>query len=258
MKLSLVPMLQVERELYEIPRGWTRFEKYLQVLTGGTDEVVLPLVALNPMGKENVPVILDALLALGAEEIAASALAEAERRLAGLDGDLRVGLVVADDAQGGWTNRYFTEMQHRFEKKGDVKRGWVVAIFWTSEEPTREKVREEVMAAVYRIAYFMRHGPARTLRQMIAQEGLAAAFAEARGPTLDPNDLAYTREVIQPYLDSTHFPTAFACLYGDQAAQSVGYPTLGFSPRAGYALALVQALDGETTPEGALRGWRGT
>jgi len=47
--------------------------------------------------------------------------------------------------------------------------------------------------------------------------------------------------VIQPYLDTTDYPTLFACLYGDEAAKSVGYPPLGLSERAGFALALEEA-----------------
>ena len=48
MKLDFVPLLQVQRELYDIPLGWTRFKSYLEVMTGGTDDVILPLVAMKP------------------------------------------------------------------------------------------------------------------------------------------------------------------------------------------------------------------
>ena len=43
------------------------------------------------------------------------------------------------------------------------------------------------------------------------------------------------------FLDSDHYPDVFACMYGDEAAESVGYPALGFPPRAGYAVALAVA-----------------
>jgi len=87
---------------------------------------------------------------------------------------------------------------------------------------------------------------------MMRQEGLALAFAGATEPALDPDDLHYTREVIQPYLDSQHFPTIFACLYGDEAAKSVGYEPLGLSTKAGYALALADVQQSGTRPETAL------
>ena len=51
MKLELTPLLHVQRELYRVARGFERFRAYLQTMTGGTDDLVLPLVALNPMGQ---------------------------------------------------------------------------------------------------------------------------------------------------------------------------------------------------------------
>ena len=46
------------------------------------------------------------------------------------------------------------------------------------------------------------HGPARTLREMLAQEGQVMALAGCSGPTLDADDIAYTREVLISYLDA--------------------------------------------------------
>src|SRR5258708_37606914 len=79
--LSATPLLRIQRDLYDIPRGWDRFKRYLAMMTGGTDDLVLPLQAMNPMGKAHVADALDRLLALEAEGIVAEAVAEAERRL---------------------------------------------------------------------------------------------------------------------------------------------------------------------------------
>ena len=49
---------------------------------------------------------------------------------------MKVGLVVADDARGGWTERYCSEFSHRFEGKALDKRGWIVGILWASETPS--------------------------------------------------------------------------------------------------------------------------
>jgi len=66
---------------------------------------------MNPMGKPHVAAVLDKLIALDGEGVAAEAAAEAERRLASVHLDLKVGLVVSDDAMGGWTNRYLSELR---------------------------------------------------------------------------------------------------------------------------------------------------
>ena len=238
MQLKYIPLLQTQRDLHDIPRGMERFNEYIQTLTGGTGELVLPLTAMNPMGKPHVAALLDELIAMNAESIAAAAAAEAARRLAHAPGQLRVALVVCDDAQGGWTNRYFTEMSTRFALLNLLKRGWIAPLCWTSEAPLPERVRAAVLTDAYRAAYTLAHGQPQTLAQMMAQEGSAAAFAGAQQPSLDPEELAYAREVIEPYRDSSDFPTTFACLYGDEIAASVGYPALGLPMRAGYAVAL--------------------
>ncbi len=70
----------------------------------------------------------------------------------------------------------------------------------------------------------------------MTQEGKAAVFADMTY-TLDTDDLDYTRYVIAPYLDTDAFPVIMAALYGDEAAHSLGYPPLGLSAYAGFALA---------------------
>jgi hypothetical protein len=253
MQLELVPLLRIERELYETPRGFERFRKYLEVMQGGTNDVdLLPLVALNPMGKEHVAAVLDALLALDAEAVAAQAISDAGRRLAYVAGTLKVGLVVSDDAAGGWTQRELTDARHRFEIDAALRRGWATALLWSSETPSREAVRREVLATIYRSCYVPRHGEPRTLGQMLRQEGLTAVFAEAPPPDLSPDELAAIRAVIDPRRAETAYPVVIACLYGDAAARTVGYPPLGLPPHAGFDLALHEALQSGELPEAAL------
>jgi hypothetical protein len=249
MLLEHVPLLQIQRDLHDIPRGMQRFQEYIRTLTGGTGEIVLPIGAMNPMGKEHVAALLDALLALGGEGTAAAAADEAQGRLARAPGQLKLGLVVCDDAQGGWTNRYFTETSQRFNLLNLLKRGWVAPLCWTSEAPSAERVRAAVLAEAYRAAHTLVHGEPRTLGQMLDQEGRAAVFAGATEPQLDPEELAYSRELIALHRATSNFPTAFACLYGDEIAAASGYSPLGLSPRAGYAVALADALASGRAPE---------
>ena len=110
MNLTLLPLLHTQRDLQAIPRGMERFRAYIATMTEGTDDVVLPITGMNPMGKEHVTALLDDLLAADAEVIAAAAIDEAATRLIRIPGERQVALVVIDDAQGGWTNRYFTEI----------------------------------------------------------------------------------------------------------------------------------------------------
>jgi uncharacterized protein YjaZ len=152
-----------------------------------------------------------------------------------------VGLVVADDLMGCWTNRYTSEFSARFEMQYSLKRGWLSGILWTSETPSEQRVREEILTTVYRTAYIQQHGFARTLQEMLMQEGYAMAMAGCTQPTLDWGDLTYTHEVIVPYLAAQDYPTVITCLFGDGAAYALGYKLQGLSERAGLALALHEA-----------------
>lgn len=241
MELGYVPLLEEQRRLYAMPRGFDRFREYVRTMTAGGDDMELPLPAFNPMGKDAAAASLDGWIASGGDEAGAAATAEVGRRLAGAPGSLRVGVVLADDAAGGWTNREATEAANRFDARGTLRRGWAVGLVWTSDEPRTDTLRKTVMAAIYRTAHARRFGMPRTLSEAMRQEGRAAAFA-GHTPVLDPEDVQYSREVIEPHRDADAHPIIMACLYGDDVARQLGYSPQGLSARAGYEVALDLAL----------------
>jgi hypothetical protein len=258
MKASLAPLLQVQRDLYAIPRGRERFAAYIETMTGGTEESVLPLSRMNPMGKDHCPAALDALIALGAENVASGVLSIAERRLAAVTDEVRVALVLTDDALGGWTDRNFTDAQHRLEPSYDVDHGWAVVLLWTSEQYSAGSIKKEVLTALYRTLHVRRHrreGRRRaspTLAAAMMQEGRASAFA-GEPARFDAAGIDAARRIIEPHLESTSFPIVFAALYGDEAARAAGYDPLGLGVRAGFEVALADALANGVAPEEALR-----
>ena len=254
MTLAFVPLLRVQRELYAMPRGMERFREYIKTMVDAeTGDLALPLVAMNPMGKDHVPALIDDYLALGAEDIAAEAVRGAgsflstEARSAKVEDpakespSFRVALVVSDDLKGGWTNRWASEYSHRIEYAAITKRGWLVGILWTSEPASAQAVRDAVLTSIYRAEYLQTHAAPVTLGEMLDQEGYAMARAGCTTPQLDDDDLAYTRSVIKPHLGATDRATVIACLFGDRAAAALGYPPQGLSDRAGLALALSSA-----------------
>lgn len=243
MNLEFVPLLKLQREIYEIPRGRERFEEYLRVMRNDArNEIRLPpLIAMNPMGKDHVKALLDVLLERDVDLMAAGALEEASARLTAVPGKYKVALVLADDAMGGWTNRYDVEFSHRFESQAIARRGWLSAVLWTSEAPSEEAARLAVMCSAFRAAYIQAHGAARTLRERLAQEGAAMASAGYRRPALEAEDLAYTREVVAEHLDAQDRRTNIECLFGDGAARSLGLTPRGLTGWAGMALALHDA-----------------
>ena len=93
-----------------------RFREYLRTIwtPSDADGELIPMLLMNPMGKGHVAALLDALLALDADRIAARAAEDAATRLADEPGECKVALVVADDLKGGGTNRYDYEFTLRF------------------------------------------------------------------------------------------------------------------------------------------------
>lgn len=250
MKLDYVPLLQIQRELQGLPRNYARFQQYLRTIINREVVELPPLGIMNPMGKEHVTRLLDELLALDADAIGARAAEETEAALTDVPGEFKVGLVVADDLLGGWTNRYDYEFKLRFSpapRSGSrlprwLKHFWLTGVLWSSEPASARAVREAVLLPAHRLAYVQRCGPARTIRGMLAQEGHVMACVGCAGPVLDEDDIAYTREVLQPFLDTDDMRTAIECLFGDAAGRTLGFTPRGLSPWAGLALARHDAL----------------
>jgi hypothetical protein len=243
MRLEYVSLLGMQRDLYRIPRGLDRFRTYAQIMRDDDrdDPRAAPLVALNPMAKDHVPALIDALLGLDAEEVASETAAEASARLVGVTEDYKIGLVVADDVGGGWTNRYASEYAWASGNPAALRRGWLAGVLWSSEPASARAVREAVLVPLYRSAYIHRHGAARTLRDFMGQEGYAMASAGCGTPSLDAEDLDYTRQLLEPCLDESLPRAVMECLYGDEAGRTLGFTPRGLSHRAGLALALHRA-----------------
>jgi hypothetical protein len=242
MNIRYVPLLPIQRELYRFPRSYERFEQYLRTVLNEdrSDVELVPLLAANPMAKDHVTALLDQYLAMDADGIAAAAIADAAARLIDEPGDFKASLVVADDLMGGWTNRYDYEYTLRCPGPGQ-KRFWITGYLWSSEPATERAVREAMSAAVYRTAYVQRQGPARTLRDMLAQEGHVMLMAGCDGPTLEDDDIEYTREVLGTFMDASDKRTLIECLFGDRAGATLGFTPRGLSHMAGVALALHNA-----------------
>jgi hypothetical protein len=236
-----------------------RFRHYLRVIFGDDKKVckLPPLLAMNPMGKDHVTALLDAYLAMDGDDIGARVATEVAARLADVPGDFKVGLLVADDLMGGGTNRYEQEFAFRFGPgpgraiPSPPKRSrwqmdyWLQGVLWSSEPASERAVRESILTAAHRVAYMHQHGPARTLREMLTQEGQVMALAGCSGPTLDAEDIVYTREVLSPYQGAEDMRTCIECLFGDEAARTLAFTPRGLSPWAGMALALHDARPNE-------------
>jgi hypothetical protein len=231
--MQWLSLLRIQRDLLDTPRGSARFQQYLATMRDANGELRLPLAAFNPMSKGHVAELLDQLLALDAEAVGEQAMRNAVARLS-LTGEQQVGLAIADDAKGGWTNRWLFEAKHRFEGRYEPRHGFITALLWSSEPADRVAIEQQIQAAIFRYAWIVRHGNAQTLGQMIRQETEAARFAGMRAEALKPEQVI----IVQRHLETEHYPAIIACLYGDEAAEACGYDPLGLPPGAGLRYGL--------------------
>ncbi|HEX4384864.1 MAG TPA: hypothetical protein VH083_18025 [Myxococcales bacterium] len=216
MQLELIPLLQVQYDLYAQPRSMARFNEYLARMIDGEGELRLPLSSMNPMAKDHAARAVSSWMQLDAENLARDVLPHIARSFAEAPGKLRLGLVVADDAGGGWTNFYTTDFAHRFESQGLLERDFAVALLWVSIPPDAAVMIRELMTAAARAAWQRTRGLGKTLRDLLEQEHFALTFAGGQPKPMPAQ-----------HLDATGAPTLFAALYGDEAAVSLGYSPLG-------------------------------
>ena len=231
MTIEYVPLLALQREIYALPPGPERFQRYVGIVQGGAEV----LSAMNPMGKAHCGERLDEYLALDGDGVAERALAEALTTLEpGARLPRRAALVLADDLKGGWTNRAACEYNLRVPER--VGADWLPVFLWTSEPtPSVESVENVARVSLRRSAWFLRNGTPKTLGEVLAQEW----FADAGRAPLESDDLECAARVIRPLLDTpaTNMPIVVAALLGDEGAASLGYPPRGLKKNAGLRLA---------------------
>ena len=251
MRLTVYPILSRLRALYEVGVRNTldRYWAYKALMVDGPE--FLPLTDFSPMGQRQ-PGYLDALLAMNAEDEAAALCRDLETELAACPLNFRVLLVVVDQPNNGWTQRWLTDADWRFRPQrvpqstaGPQGLPWITVQLWTHVPPTARYLRSQLRGAVMRAVWRAEHPEPATLGEMMRQEGAALHFGEERFADeplpLDPDELSFTREVLVPLRASRHWPTCFAALYGDEPAREVGFPPLGLGRLAGLALAVSEA-----------------
>jgi hypothetical protein len=249
MQLTYVPLLREMLRLYSLPRSMDRFRDYLRTMSthDGEDLEFPPLVMINPMAREHLRDYLDALMQIDAERIAQNAVAAVVPRVSHVAGDFSASLVVLVDLRGGWTNRFAAEYglyklaAPRELPPRQARRCWVTGVLWSSEPPTPESVRQAMAGAVFRRALVQQHGGAQTLAELLRQEGWVLNAAGCKLDQLDAQARSWTATVCTEFGAATDRATHIAVLFGDSAAESLGYETLGLAARAGLRLAAEEA-----------------
>jgi hypothetical protein len=245
MKFKLLPVTDVMLTLYRSPANADRFTEYMNILQGNSPgDIAMPVTFFNPMGKEHVLEKLEELKDLDAEGLIEETLAEINKTTISVSApaEIKVSLALADDMGGGWTNRYTTDYDSKFNISDLLKRNFCNPVFWVSEDYSEAKIKERTADYCYRILYRLTSHQPITLEEHIQQEIFVAQhnqFSSKEQPLCDFNsmDAYYNR-----YKGMSQLPTIFNFLYGDEACQELGHASYGIKSQfAGYSYAKLLA-----------------
>lgn len=240
MRCQLLPVVDRMVQLYRQPPGFNRFSGYLKILQKDTKgDLLAPVGGYNPMAKAPAVAKLLALSDLQAEAIMGETLSQLSLPdLPGEQGNTySFALVLSDDLQGGWTNRFTTDFANKFRMQALVKRGLGTVVCWTSEVFSPALIRERTLESVFRLAYWVAHGKPWTLRQHFDQEVAVARDAQISPEPYLP-DVRSLRAFLAENGDSESYSLIFNFFYGDQASESLAYPAFGITEQfAGFRLA---------------------
>ena len=232
MGVRVVPTLAAMADVYRLPVD-ERFDAYTALAP------VAPVSGWNPMTSKPVLATVERLLAIDAEAVALEAASTAAATLEWTD-DLPLAIVVA--TPGMWTDRVATEVEHRLVAK---RRGEV--LLWTGEDCGRDAVAAAAVAQVAREVWRARHGVPGRVVEAAAQEGLALSMAGMVGRL--SSVAAAALEVLG---GDTTLSSMVAFLYGDPAAEAMGFSPVGLGERVGERHAVALASPPLSHPLGTL------
>ena len=209
-------------EIYRLDRAGgpssPRFRAYLARV-----EHEHALAAYNPMAGPEALASVERLLELDAEAVAGRHAEETE-------------IAVVVSSPGLWTDRIATEVELRTAPGPPT-----LVRFWAGEPIETADVERESAAAATRARWFGRHGPTRTLEEVLAREGKAYASCESPFGPLEAGEAALVGDAVALLGASELRGEIAAVLFGDPAALALGWTPLGLPWHAGYRWAIARA-----------------
>ncbi len=245
MKFVLRPILDKMEEIYQQPRTVERFQHYLSMLQGKSKkDMLVPIAGYNPMGSDQVLMKLRELKNINAEDIAQVELESINAQLDSKSNDeVEVVLNLADDLGGAWSNFYATDFASKFSLNALVERNFCAPYFWTGEDYTEALIQARVRDYVFRTLYWKKNGKLKSLKDHFEQEQFVQQNAKAIDTSnFDQLKFGKIKAFYQENQESDSYNLIFNFFYGDEACESLAYPTFGMSKNAGFEYAKYCAL----------------
>lgn len=234
MAVRIVPTLETMVEIYSLSgAGGGRSDRFTTYVNACREGALLH--GFNPMTKQPVAPVLEGLLALGAERVILEAGRETLDRL-GVDDDVELFISVA--TPGMWTDRRATTIDHRIAPRhvGEL-------LLWFDDELSETSIRAAAIEQTVRAVWWrQRSGDEPTLNDVAGREGLAGVLAGRPGAVSQA-----AAEALEVLGSDASRASAVAYLFGDAAAEHLGYPSLDLEQDEGWDHSIAQATQSRAT-----------
>ncbi|MEO0895515.1 MAG: hypothetical protein AAFY71_03775 [Bacteroidota bacterium] len=242
MPFELLPILPTMAKIYEMPISRDRFEAYLFKLQGNTkDDMIMPIAGYNPMAKAHVAEKIQHLREMGAEQIIAEAAKEVNKRFATQDiPPIGVGLNLGDNVGGAWTNRFTTDFESKFRLNALVKRNFCTPYIWTSEAHNEVLIRQRSLEYMFRTVYWLENNPPVQLQDYVDMEVFVQSQLKEEVREYDQELFELVELYLKDHQKEEEYALIFNFFYGDQASESLGFPTFGMDGMTGFEYAVIK------------------
>ena len=229
MTFELLPTIDIMTDLYEKPRTFERFQEYLKTLRGDTKgDLAIPISGFNPMAKEHLLDRLKELKNLGAEQIIQEILNDLNGNNFSKNSNrnFKVAINLSDDLKGGWTNHFTSDYDSKFKINGLFSRNFCTPVFWTSENFTKDIIKERTLEYIFRTVYWLNNPKPKTLKEHLEQEIFVAIQAKSKGK-FQNTDFKGLHKFYKDNQNTDNYHIIFNFFYGDKASASLEFPPYG-------------------------------
>lgn len=235
MELEYLPTLEVMQDIYRMPLGPARFSKYLQQLQGESKlDMLLPIGGFNPMAKDHA---LDKVRQLENIDIKSIINELAPEVKSHPHDKLSIGINLADDLMGGWTQRYTSDYDSKFKTHAHITRGFCAPFFWTSEDLDTDCVRLRIREYVFRSMFQLEKNRIKSLSDHLSQELYVSARVAIPDQSISSELVKQSKAYYETQRDSEAYNLIFNFFYGDEACDLLNYPTFGYKGMDGFSYA---------------------
>jgi len=229
MTFEFLSTIDLMIDLYEKPRSFERFQEYINTLQGDKKgDLSIPISGFNPMAKVHLIDKLKQLKKLDAEQIIKDLLSDLNENNSAnsLNRKFKVAINVSDDLKGGWTNHFTSDYDSKFKISGLFNKNFCVPVFWSSEEFTKDKIREKTLEYIFRTIYWINSPKPKTLKEHLEQEIFVASQAKSTGD-FEKIGFDSLSKFYRENHNTNNYHVIFNFFYGDKASASLEFPTYG-------------------------------